>query len=237
MNMNKQKIRQLRPVHVTHVSDLNERMKRIHLGGVSIAEFADALPAAWVKVFFTGPDEPEGPGRAYTIRSISRTQNELVLDFVQHGEGPAASWSRSAQKGDVIRIAGPREGLAIEGIQSLLLFGDETAIPGIFAIIEALEENVIVKAFVAKKTEATYTVPDTRAVLSLTWLNDDNELADHVISWIQENSPEMVWGSGEHSVVIPLRRYLFQAFGRSRKNTTITAYWKSGEADHRDIDD
>lgn len=235
--MDKQKTRQLRPVHVTDVSDINARMKRIRLGGESIAAFTEALPAAWVKVFFTGPNEPEGPGRAYTIRSISSTQNELVLDFVQHGEGPAANWSRSAQAGDIIRIAGPREGIALEGVQSLLLFGDETAIPGIFAIIEAMEENVNVQIFIAKETEAVYTLPDSRAALSLKWLSGNDELTGQVISRLQENSPELVWGAGEHSVVIPLRKYLFQALGRSRKNTNITAYWKSGEADHRDSTD
>lgn len=232
--MDKQQTRQLRPVHVSHVSDLNARMKRICLGGESVAAFTEALPAAWVKVFFTAPDEPEGPGRAYTIRSISRTKNELVLDFVQHGEGPAASWSRSAQVGDIVRIAGPREGVAVEGVQSFLLFGDETAIPGIFAIVEALDENVSVQAFVAKETEAIYALPVTRAALSLEWLKGDDDVAALVTSWIQENSPERVWGAGEHSVVIPLRKHLFQTLGRSRKNTSITAYWKSGEADHRD---
>lgn len=232
--MDKQQTRQLRAVHVSHVSDINPRMKRICLTGESVAAFAEVLPAAWVKVFFTPPNEPEGPGRAYTIRRICPVINELVLDFVQHGEGPAASWSRSAKEGDIIRIAGPREGIALKGIQSLLLFGDETAIPGIFGIIEALDENVTVQVFIVKETEASYAPPHTLAALSLNWLKGDEDLAAQVTSWIQNNSPDHVWGAGEHSVVIPLRKHLFQTFGRSRKDTTITAYWKSGEADHRD---
>lgn len=235
--MDKQQTRQLRPVQVSHVSDINERMKRIFLTGEAVAAFTEALPAAWVKVFFTPPQAPEGPGRAYTIRSVSRTDNLLVLDFVQHGEGPAASWSRSAQAGDVIRIAGPREGISVAGIQSILLFGDETAIPGIFAIAEALDENVSVQAFIVKETDAHYALPDTRASLSLEWLKGNDDLAGVVTTWVQENSPEQIWGAGEHSVVIPLRKHLFQAHGRSRKDTNITAYWKSGEADHRDSAD
>lgn len=234
LNMDKQQTRLLRPVQVSHVSDINERMKRVYLTGESVAAFSDALPASWVKVFFTPPQKPEGPGRAYTIRYVSQAENLLALDFVQHGEGPAASWSRSAQSGDIIRVAGPREGVSVAGVKSILLFGDETAIPGIFAIIEALDEHASVQAFIVKDSEACYALPDTCADLSVAWLDFHEDLAGLVNEWVQENTPELIWGAGEHSIVIPLRRHLFQAFGRSRKDTHITAYWKSGEADHHD---
>ncbi|HII3438608.1 TPA: siderophore-interacting protein [Klebsiella pneumoniae] len=235
--MNKQFSRLLRPVQVSQVCEINDRMKRVYLKGESVTAFHDALPAAWVKVFFTPPGEPEGPGRAYTIRNIARTENTMALDIVQHGESPAATWSRCAQPGEIIRVAGPREGVSVQGVRSLLLFGDETAIPGMFAILEALDVGSSVKVFIHTEQDADYELPHCRASLSVTWLQKQADIADHVLAWALESSPEMIWGAGEHGIMLPIRKCLFRELGRTRADTSITAYWKNGEADHRDSTD
>lgn len=233
--MDKHQSRILRPVTVSRVYDLNARMRRVMLSGESVAFFNDAPAGAWVKVFFTPPGEPEGPGRAYTISHLDPESQSMYLDFVKHGDGPAMQWINKTQPGDIIRIAGPREGLNTEGLTSLLLFGDETAIPGIFAILNRLKSNVVVQVFILKDKTANYALPAVLCALNIHWLESKKEsLFDCVTSCVTEQDPDMVWGAGEHSEMIRIRKHMLGSLRLNRKKTDITAYWKLGEADHRD---
>lgn len=232
--MDKHESRLLRPASIRQIADINPRMTRVVLSGEAVAHFADALPGAWVKVFFTPPGEAEGPGRAYTIGSLNREERTLSLDIVRHGSGPAMSWITNACPGEIVRLAGPREGLDVQGINSLLLFGDETAIPAIFAIIPTLAAHVTAHVILALDDKQDYPPPPVCCRLSVTRLSpQSDDFCAHVINTIQRLAPEKVWGAGEHGDVIQIRQALFKS-GRSRKNVDITAYWKLGEADHRD---
>ncbi|MGE0972111.1 siderophore-interacting protein [Klebsiella sp. WOUb02] len=232
--MDKQASRLLRPAVVHQITDIHPRMTRVVLSGETVAHFADALPGAWVKVFFTPPGEAEGPGRAYTISHLNKQAQTLSLDIVRHSDGAAMRWIKSARPGDIIRLAGPREGLAARGITSLLLFGDETAIPAICAILPTLEEHVSAHVILTPGDHFDYPLPPVSCPLKVTRLSSRTvDICQHVINVIEHLGPEKVWGAGEHSDITRIRQTLFKS-GRSRKDTDITAYWKQGEADHRD---
>ena len=70
--------------------------------------------------------------REYTPRRIDLVANELDIDFVLHGDGPASTWAAQAAPGQTLDIAGPRASMVVPDLfDSYLLIGDETAIPAI----------------------------------------------------------------------------------------------------------
>jgi NADPH-dependent ferric siderophore reductase len=79
--------------------------------------------------------------RRYTIRSSRPDTGEIDLDVLVHGQGPGSSWGASAVPGDVVEFQGPRGKLQIVPADWHLLAGDESALPAIAAICEALPKN------------------------------------------------------------------------------------------------
>lgn len=108
--------------------------------------------ADWYQRWRNLPDECRSPIRTYTVRAVRPELAELDVDIVLHGGadrgGPACRWARRARPGDRIAVLGPEAGFAGDhgGIgfrppacpHSVLLAGDETAVPAISAIVERL---------------------------------------------------------------------------------------------------
>lgn len=97
------------------------------------------------------PAAQQPPMRTYTIRALRLQPAELDVDFVLHGvNGPASAWATHAQPGDRLQMVVPNkaysgdpggyEWLPPTGIRKVLLMGDETALPAIAGILEALQE-------------------------------------------------------------------------------------------------
>ncbi|PIJ50143.1 hypothetical protein BL250_10670 [Erwinia sp. OLTSP20] len=232
--MDRESLRRLREVTIRQISQPDDGITRLVLGGDNIAHFAGALPAAWVKVFFTASVQAEGPGRAYTIRSIDRHNQTLTIDIVRHADGAAMRWLPLARCGDRIRIAGPRDGFEPDGVKTMLLFGDETALPAIASIVEQLDNQTHVHLILLLRSPFRATLPAVRCRLDLCQLQTGtDDLASHVFDYLARHPVDRVWGAGEQRDVINIRKTLLRN-GRQRSHTDITAYWKQGEADHHD---
>jgi NADPH-dependent ferric siderophore reductase len=107
---------------------------------------------SWYQDYCALPDDVRPYLRTYTVRAARPALGELDVDVVLHGlddghAGPAASWAATAVPGDPIVLLGPdRPGRGrawgcewappLDG--PLFLAGDETAVPAIGAILEAL---------------------------------------------------------------------------------------------------
>jgi NADPH-dependent ferric siderophore reductase len=76
--------------------------------------------------------------RRYTIRHARQETGELDLDVLLHGDGPGARWGEHAEPGDPVEYQGPRGKLELRSAPWHLLVGDESALPAIAAIAEAL---------------------------------------------------------------------------------------------------
>ena len=77
--------------------------------------------------------------RTFTPRRFDAATATLEVEFVLHGEGPASTWARRAAPGPGIAVAGPggRMPLAL-GPGRWIVAGDESAIPAIATLLEAL---------------------------------------------------------------------------------------------------
>lgn len=88
------------------------------------------------------PNFPKGDKRldirTYTIRRIHAQQGWFEVDFVLHEDaGPGSRWAAQATKGQQIGLSGPG-GRTASPAGWMLLAGDETALPAIARIGEAL---------------------------------------------------------------------------------------------------
>ncbi|MEU7751690.1 siderophore-interacting protein [Micromonospora sp. NPDC049171] len=111
--------------------------------GVDLPQGAD-----WYATWRALPEHRRPPIRTYTVRAVRPHLAEVDVDLVLHGDGgPATRWARRVGAGDQIAIVGPDS--AYEGDHggaefrpsaggSLLLAGDETAVPAIASICERL---------------------------------------------------------------------------------------------------
>jgi len=117
----------------------------------------------WYRRWRELPDETRNPIRTYTIRAVRPESREIDVDFVLHGtEGPASAWASAAGPGAPLVVIGP-DARADEtgGLEwnpgdagSVLIAGDETAVPAICAIVESLPAYVTGSVYIEVPTEA-----------------------------------------------------------------------------------
>jgi NADPH-dependent ferric siderophore reductase len=119
------------------------------------------------------PDPRHGTVRRhYTIRRFDRAEERLDVDFVLHGASPAADWARAAALGDEITAEGPRGRTTVHGPADWRLFtGDETALPGIAAMLESLPAGERAFAFVEVAGPQEEQAMVTAADLTMVWLH------------------------------------------------------------------
>lgn len=89
----------------------------------------------------------DGEGRVrrrYTIRRLDRASGAVDLDFVLHGDGPAARWAATARPGDRLEAAGPRGKITLDPSADWHLFaGDESFLGAAGAMLAALDRDEV----------------------------------------------------------------------------------------------
>ncbi|PPF99119.1 MULTISPECIES: siderophore-interacting protein [unclassified Rathayibacter] len=150
------------------------------LASVSDPDGPDGLDPDWYGRWRQLPDELRNPLRTYTIRAVRPEDAEVDIDFAAHGDtGPAAAWVESARAGDQIVIIAPdtRSDLPGGGVEfhpgaatSLLLAGDETAVPAIAAILESLDDDATGAAFLEVPTAHDRLPLHHPAGVHITWI-------------------------------------------------------------------
>lgn len=242
-----------RRLEVRRVEDLTPRMRRVVLGGAELDGFALDLPAASVRLLIPPPGEdalvmptwtgnqfdlPDGsraPIRTFTPRHHDPDARELSLDVVRHGPGAAAEWVGRAAPGAEAAISGPGRGYEVDaGAGSYLLVGDETALPAISQLLEAIAPAtpVLVHAEVGEP-EGRLPLPDHPEARAL-WheLPAGAEPGDTLVEAVRalDRLPEGIWVAGEAASVQRIRTHLFQDRGLSRADATVRGYWKKGRS-------
>jgi NADPH-dependent ferric siderophore reductase len=177
--------------------------------------------------------------RRYTIRAFDPAVPALDLDFVLHGDGPAATWAASAQPGDRIEAIGPRGKVTVDPAADWHLFaGDDSAIPASLAMAESLpspDQAIVILEVDGPADQQEVQTPDGRAV-PVQWLHRagaDPASSAHLVSAVA--SVELpagtghVYLAGELGVVNEMRRTLLER-GLTSEQISAKAYWRVGRA-------
>lgn len=233
--------RRLRVAEVRKTTPITPHMQRLTLASTALMDFPVRRPAQWVKLFVPSPHSEKPSGRAYTIRHFREELCEMDIDFVLHGDGPCSSWAASAKPGDVVQIAGPRSGFQLgPDTNRLLIGGDETALPAIGSILEALPPGLAADAFIEVPDGADVQVLHSRADVAITWLlrsRGTGPATDLATAMIRADVPARtcdIWFAAEASVARAIRRHFQLGRAMPRERLTISGYWKRGETDFHD---
>jgi NADPH-dependent ferric siderophore reductase len=135
----------------------------------------------WYQQWRALPDERRNPIRTYTVRAVRQPVREVDVDIVcHHGTGPAARWAEAARPGDRLGLIGPDAGYQGDhgGVEfrppaamaTVLLAGDETAVPAICAILERLPEQARGEALLEVPVPADTLPVDPPPHVRVRWL-------------------------------------------------------------------
>lgn len=234
-------------VHVKHVQRLTPRMVRVTFTGEELAQFGWNGPAAHIKLIFAGAaDEGARPTmRTYTPRRFDAGARELEVEFVIHGEGPASAWAAQATAGQSLTVAGPGRSYTVDPAADwYLLAGDDTAIPAICTILEALPASVKATALLEVVDGAEEHALGTRtANTEIRWLRrgpDPRHAGQELEAAVRRI--ELPAGEGriyvacESDAMRRIRRHLLAERQFPRDRLVTRGYWRLGETDHPDRD-
>jgi NADPH-dependent ferric siderophore reductase len=221
---------------VSAVERVSPVMTRVTLAGDSLSDFVSAAPDDHVKLLL-----PQLGGtlvkRDFTPRAFNRETGELIIDFVNHGGGVAASWARGARPGDPISIAGPKASkVMVNPLGKWMFIGDETALPAIgrwVGELGAAEEVTTLVAVPGREDEQQLNTP---ARLKARWVHRpqaDAHLATPLLSALRGmgvGQETFVWIAAEASVARGIRDYLIAMKGISGQWIRASGYWIASRA-------
>ncbi|GHD52957.1 siderophore-interacting protein [Streptomyces galbus] len=196
----------------------------------------------WYQAFLAIPEDERPWMRSFTLRRRVPGTRTVEVDFVLHGDnGPASAWAGSARPGDRLGMVGPSALYAgpvsltdsITSADWLLIVGDETALPAIGTLLEALPERTPAHVYVEVADHAEQQTFRTAGDVGLHWLYRDGVQAGH--SDVLLNAVRgaafppgrpFAWLAGEAGVVRTLRRHLVDDRGFDKRAIDFSGYWR-----------
>ncbi|MBY3554538.1 siderophore-interacting protein [Modestobacter lapidis] len=247
----------LRPVDVltvTAVTSVTPAVRRVTLGAPAdvvtaagptlsllVPRVGDRSPR-WPQIARDGrivwPQGSHGVSmRRYTARRQDRAAGEVDVDFVLHGDGPAATWAAAAAPGDVLGVASSAP-LGDAPAGWLLLVGDETAIPAIGRILgsaAAGARGVALVEVAGPEEEQPLPAP---AGVEVRWLHragaapGAGTLLVDAVAAVQPpaGSDVFAWVAAESATVRAVRADLRDRWGLRRGQHHAIGYWRRGRA-------
>ncbi|MFE3252578.1 siderophore-interacting protein [Streptomyces sp. NPDC059209] len=220
---------------------------------------ADGDVMRWYGAFQAIPEDERPWMRSYTIRAHDAERGTVDVDFVLHEgpdaaadgggvavEGPATRWARSAGPGDVLGMFGPSayfaEPVPLGTTDWMLLAGDESALPAIGTIVEALPAGARAVAYVEVWDAAEEQRFESAGEVTVHWLHRAPSAGDGAVgdaaagggtalvaavrAAVFPAGSVFAWLGGEADTVRALRRHLVGERGLDRRSVHFTGYWR-----------
>jgi NADPH-dependent ferric siderophore reductase len=247
----------LRPVDVLTVAAVTQvtpSVRRVLLSGTEAAVAAAGptvnvlvprvgdLAPRWPHVARDGrivwPDGAHGVSlRSYTARRQDPAAGEVEMDFVLHGDGPAAAWAGAAEAGALLGVAGGGA-LGDRPAGWLLLAGDETALPAISRILAAAPATTTGVVFVEVAGPDEEQPLSAPSGMTVRWLHrggtppgESTLLADAVAGLDRPTGDDLfAWVAAESAAVRTVRADLRGRWGLGRAQHHAIGYWRRGRA-------
>ncbi|MEV7186751.1 siderophore-interacting protein [Kitasatospora sp. NPDC093102] len=197
-------------------------------------------PMGWYQAYLAIPEAERPVMRSFTLRRRRPGTRLVEIDFVLHGDtGPAAAWALRAAPGDRLGMVGPSALYAppvafteaAADADWVLLAGDETALPALATLVEALPEGERVYAWIEVADRAERQDLEGRADLEVEWLYRDGAAPGTVLTEafrdaVLPGGEPFVWLAGEAGAVRTIRRHLVEQQGVPKENIDFSGYWR-----------
>lgn len=248
-----------RLARVSAVRDVTPHMRRVTFSGSELMRYAvddnihiglvippEGHDPVWPTLGRDGLIKwHDGPGRPtmrrYTIRQHDAGAGTLDIDFVVHEDaGPGSRFALRARPGDIVGLLGPGGGGIPSGAGWYLLAGDETALPAIARILEALPPQARGTALIEVADVAEEQAIDTKADIDIRWLHRNGAeagtttlLADAVreMAFPEDGTPIFVWAACELAGFKAIRAHLRKERGLKKAQHLVVSYWRRGKTD------
>lgn len=204
--------------------------------------------ALWYAQYLTTPKAQRPHVRAYTVRATRPAARELDVDFIVHVDadgtsGPAATFAISAEPGDQVGILD--QGISFfpsHDHEWTLIVADETGLPAVAGICEALPEDsrgLIIAEIPTAADAQDFRVP---AGVDLRWIPRDTAPGQSTSAVPGQaalaalRNVELLDGSvyaytcGESSLATGARRHLVTERGIPKAHVDFVGYWRHGHA-------
>jgi NADPH-dependent ferric siderophore reductase len=241
-----------RTLTVARVERLPANMVRIVLAGPELRGFNSPGFDDHIKVFFPDLDAAPGPGAApgvhtappamrdFTPRRYDASAGELWIDFFLHEGGPAAAWAANAVPGLTLTIGGPKGSalIALDGIDTHVLVGDETALPAIARRLEELPSTARAQMLVEVGAGTERPSLVSRAALEIAWVvrrsppvgPPGQDLVDALRGTALPPGRSFVWVATESRAARAIRNHLRDERGVGKHWIKAAGYWQAGAA-------
>lgn len=254
----------LRLLQVARVARITPGLVRVTLTGEALRDFKSSSFDDHVKVFFPEPGKtapalptfgPNGPvfnegeprpvARDYTPRRFNAVSNELDLEFVLHGDGPASTWAAQASPGQCLGIGGPRGSFVVpDAFEWYVLIGDATAIPAIGRRLEELAAAKIARVVIGVADPAERMEFLSDAAVDVQWIVSDDPGSRAVALESALRQLELpagdgyIWAAAEAATARAVRQHFVEERGVDKTRVRASSYWRHGAAGfHEKLDD
>jgi NADPH-dependent ferric siderophore reductase len=243
------------------VSQITPRLVSVFVTGDDLDGFADAAPTSHLKLILPadGQEAPslpedapdgsvsaeEGPRptvRTYTPRGYDPATKTLEIQFLLHGEGPASAWAQRAKPGDKLAVAGPGGRFSLEPAADYWwLAADESAIPAVGTLLEALPETTTVDVHIEVDGPDDEIDLKGPAKTTIVWHHrrDRDAFGEELAAAAREATipgDARIWVACEASAMRGIRRYFSRERGIPAAQLVTRGYWRAGEQNHPDHD-
>jgi NADPH-dependent ferric siderophore reductase len=237
-------------LQVVEVVDLAPTVRRLRVGSTPEGALRGfAFEAGQDLMIDVARQNERTVRRRYTIRRFDPERQLVDLDFILHGDGPAALWAGQAGPGTRFEAIGPRGKVSLDPDATWHLFvGDETFVPAVGAMLDALPEGrqAVAVLEVDSAADARSLGEDMRGGHGIVVhfveragrpVGQAAALLDVVTSIDVPPLSRHAYVAGEHHVVGEVRRAL-AAQGLAAEEVSPKAYWRLGQAnaDHGEPD-
>lgn len=174
--------------------------------------------------------------RVYTIRAVDVERRELWIDFWQHPVAgvttPGADFARDAQAGDRVALLGPGSG-SLPSARSILLIGDESALPAIARIAAEVPRGTDIRAIIEVLDAREEQPLPSAGNLDVQWLHRDSYDADDTGRLVEEakkailaaDEATFLWVACEKADIRLIRAFL-KGRRHDKHNMYIAWYWE-----------
>ncbi|MDB6177682.1 siderophore-interacting protein [Paracoccus sp. Z330] len=233
---------------VTEARHITPNMIRVTFGGPELEGLPEGRESANCKLMLPEINEDraaflnrlsEGPApirRTYTVRHHWPDRQELVIDFVDHGDnGPASAWARAAKPGAFLAFNGPGP-VKVQHFEAdfYVLAADMSALPMAAAVLEAMPRDAKGVAFFEITSPEDQQLIDAPAGVAINWLlhpqphNSSGAMLHNITSMDWPEGRVQICIAGEHGAIATLRKHLLVERGLDRGDCYISGYWKIG---------